>query len=367
MHILHLADTHLGYSAYYKTAADGLNQREVDVYAAFRQGVDYAIKHRPDLVIHAGDLFDTVRPTNRAISMALQQFIRLSEAGIPTVLISGNHETPKLRETGSVFRLFEHLEHIFPVYRGQYETFEFGDLLVHAVPHCPTGEGLKKGLEELTPVEGKVNLLTLHVGISGIKEFRTGDFNEQVIPTGYLSSDFDYIALGHYHRSCQVSDNAYYAGSIEHLSFKEADDAKGVLTINTEGPEVAFLPLPVRPMLDLATIDCSHMNGEAVTQHIIDSLQATEIEGAVVRVVLKDIPRNVYKGLDVHTIRTVAAPALHFEIAHDIKELKHELASTGRIGSLVDEWKEYMARVAVEGNKKVLEQLALQYLSEASS
>ena len=364
MHILHLADTHLGYAAYYKTATDGLNQREVDVYAAFRQAVDYALDHRPDLVVYAGDLFDTVRPTNRAINVALQQFIRLSKAAIPTVIISGNHETPKLRETGSVFRIFEHLDHIFPVYQGRYEKVELGDLLVHAIPHCPSGDDLKRNLEELAPSKGKFNLLTLHVGVSGIKEFRTGDFNEQVIPTGHLSSNFDYIALGHYHRYCQVTDNAYYAGSTEHLSFKEAGESKGIIKIDTDGTGASFLPLEVRSMLDLGTIDCSVLKAEAITQTIIDSLQGSDIKGAVVRVVLKSIPRNVYKGLDFHHIRTAAAPALHFEISHELKELEQDLASTGRIGPLVDEWKRYMAKVAVEEDKNELEQLALQYLSE---
>ncbi|RLF47403.1 MAG: exonuclease SbcCD subunit D, partial [Thermoplasmata archaeon] len=66
MKILHVADTHIGYSAYHKVNESGLNQREVDVYNAFEQFVDYAVEKKPDLIVHSGDLFDTVRPTNRA-------------------------------------------------------------------------------------------------------------------------------------------------------------------------------------------------------------------------------------------------------------------------------------------------------------
>ena len=92
MKILHIADTHLGYSAYRKETEEGINQREVDVYDAFKQFVDYAVKSKPDLIIHAGDLFDSVRPNNRAITFAIQQILRLSKQGIPSVLIAGNHE-----------------------------------------------------------------------------------------------------------------------------------------------------------------------------------------------------------------------------------------------------------------------------------
>ena len=84
MKILHVADTHLGYSAYHKIAENGINQREMDTYNAFREFIDYAIQSKPDLIIHAGDLFDSIRPSNRAIYFALSQMLRLSEAGIPT-------------------------------------------------------------------------------------------------------------------------------------------------------------------------------------------------------------------------------------------------------------------------------------------
>jgi len=364
MRILHLADTHLGYSAYHKTADNGLNQREVDVYDAFRRAVDYALHREPDLVVHAGDLFDTVRPTNRAINVALEELLRLSRAGIPTVIVSGNHETPKLRETGSVFRIFEHLDHIYPVYRGRYETLEFGEVTVHAIPHCSTGEGLRQNLEALAPAEGRFNLLLLHVGVSGIREFRTGDFNEQVIPTGYLSPDFDYIALGHYHRQCPVTDNAYYAGSIEHLSFKEAGEEKGLMEIDTRGPEVSFVPLPVRPMLDLGALDCSSLSAEEITRQVTRRLQETEVEGAVVRIILKSISRSTYKGLDFPAIRRAASPTLHFEFPHELKELEQELVSRGRIGSLAEEWRRYLDQAAVEEDKEELEALALRYLTE---
>ncbi|MCJ7697957.1 MAG: DNA repair exonuclease [Thermoplasmata archaeon] len=119
MKVLHLADTHLGYSAYRKVTEEGVNQREIDVYDAFTQCIDYAVKTKPDLVLHAGDLFDSVRPTNRAITVAVQQILRLSKENIPFIVISGNHETPKLKETGNIFSIFEHLDHVYPIHNNR--------------------------------------------------------------------------------------------------------------------------------------------------------------------------------------------------------------------------------------------------------
>ena len=88
MKIFHLADTHLGYSAYRKVSPDTrLNQREIDVFNVFEEFVDTALNNKPDLIIHAGDLFDSVRPSNRAIAFAVRQLLRISTAKIPMVII----------------------------------------------------------------------------------------------------------------------------------------------------------------------------------------------------------------------------------------------------------------------------------------
>ncbi len=51
--------------------------------------VDSLLSKRPDVVLHSGDLFDSVRPSNRALSVVLEQLLRLSEAKHPGVLIAG--------------------------------------------------------------------------------------------------------------------------------------------------------------------------------------------------------------------------------------------------------------------------------------
>ncbi|MCG7841375.1 MAG: metallophosphoesterase, partial [Methanomassiliicoccales archaeon] len=91
MRIAHIADTHVGFSAYRRSdPGSGINQREIDIYQAFVRQIDSVVKVRPDLVLHAGDLFDSVRPSNRALSVVLEQLLRLSDENIPIMLIAGN-------------------------------------------------------------------------------------------------------------------------------------------------------------------------------------------------------------------------------------------------------------------------------------
>ena len=363
MKIFHVSDTHLGYSAYHKISADGLNQREIDVYNSFEQFVNYSIEKRPDLIIHSGDFFDSVRPTNRAIVFAIKQLLRISEAKIPFIVISGNHETPKLRETGSILKIFEHLPYVYPVYMGKLEEIEIGDAVIHAIPHCFSNDELKKNIEYLNLRKDFLNILTMHVGIVGVKEFRLGDFNEQIIPSGYLSKDFDYIALGHYHKAIGVTENAYYAGSTEHFSFKEAGEIKGFYEVNiSDDLKIDFIPLRVRGMIDLGKIDCSEIPAEKITDEFLRRIKENDIREKIARIEFRRISREKYKMLDWEKIKTAISPALHFEISQEFLEVENIKGRT-KIGSIEEEWREYINQLSIK-EKEEIEKTALKYLEE---
>ena len=109
MKIVHLADTHLGYRALpgIQDPNEGINQRQADVFQTWREAIEKAVELKPDAVIHAGDLFDSSRPAPRSLAEALDGFALLRDAGIPAVVIAGNHEAPRFRSGGSVFQILE--------------------------------------------------------------------------------------------------------------------------------------------------------------------------------------------------------------------------------------------------------------------
>ncbi len=388
MKIFHLADTHLGFSAYNKLDPDsGLNQREVDFYNAFKEFVDLAIEQKPDLILHAGDFFDSVRPTNRAISYALDQLLRLSQAEIPIVLISGNHETPRLRETGSVFRLFEHLEHVFPVYKGRYECLEFPnfELMVHCVPHCMDPELLKESLEQLVPdPDTRFNIAILHGAVVGVTAFHAGEFNEQEVQSGYLRQGFDYIALGHYHEFCKVDENAYYSGSTERVNFLETTHAKkGFIELNLDDakdhnkndhmeesyPKPIIHELGTRPMLDLQPVDCSLLDRTRIGQEILHRLGSVEPEEKILRLKIKNLPMEVYRSLDFNQFRKLTSTALHFELQYEVCRDDSEVqAPDVKFEVLGNEFRTFIANEPVERlDKDKLALLGLDYLTRAGA
>jgi exonuclease SbcD len=371
MRILHLADTHLGFSAYRKVTEEGINQRELDVYKVFEEFIDYALEVQPDLVVHAGDLFDAVRPNNRAITFSLHQLLRLSQRGIPIVMIAGNHEHPKLRETGHIFSIFEHLENVYPIYQERYETVTIESrkesLTVHALPQCNSLQEFNKGLRELTPSnESTYNLLLVHGAVTGVKAFSMNEFNELIIPTKTLHADFDYMALGHYHKYTQLSERAYYAGSTECLTFTDANDKKGFIDLELQGKNLTaqFMTLGSRPMVEIAPIPCSHLQLDEIMSKIKQTVREVQPKDKTVRITLEDIPQQLYRSLDFAEIRKLSSDAIHFEIkAMMTKDEGVRSHTSSKIDALVNEFEHYLEQLQLE-DKETLLKLGIGYIEK---
>ncbi|MGB2729081.1 MAG: DNA repair exonuclease [Halobacteriota archaeon] len=373
--IFHLADTHIGYSAYRRIdEATGLNQREVDTYETFKQFVDFSLKERPDVILHAGDLFDSIRPTNRAISFVLSQIIRLSDVGIPFIAISGNHETPRLKETGSVFSLFEHIPAVYVVYENKYELIEIDDLRIHAIPHCDDIEGEKKKMKlnnSDSDSDNAFNIALLHASVLGAGQsvFMMGEFNEQIVNIDDLTN-FDYLALGHFHRCTKVRESAYYAGSSERFSFNEVNDDKGFLEVrlSEEGEkEVVFHELRTREMADLVPIVCSSLDEHEIKSTIKHRIQECGPQDKVVRLKVQDIPMHVYHSLDFDELKRLTRSAVHFEIKYEFLS-DNELLSAEHpaFRSLHTEFERFIRKYTIGAHidKARVKELGLKYMQE---
>jgi len=365
MKIIHFSDTHLGHGDY--TAIDPeseLNQREIDIYKVFREIIDYIIEAKPDLVIHAGDLFDNIRPSNKAISEALEQFARLSKADIPTVIIAGNHSTPRQRSKETIFKILDYFENIYPIYGGKYKKIIIGDCAIHAIPHTYSDQDLEENVRIAKPDKNyEYNILVTHGVIRGIKEASWGEFKEQTIPDNILHSDFDYIALGHLHSCQEISKNAYYSGSPERLSFNEANQKKYFLEINLKTKSVRKIPTNTREMKVFDSIDCEKLTPEQVIESIQSRLE-NQTEGKIIRMTFDNIPRHVYSSLDHQKIHELTKNSTHFEpVFHFKDEDSTGGSSTSIIGTLDEEFETFLKKKEITGKEFTeLRTLGLEYL-----
>src|SRR5204862_7951706 len=107
-------------------------------------GVGRALELEPDGSLWLGDGFDPPRPTYRTFAHVLAGLQRLVDAGIPGVAISGNHDTPRVRGTGSPY---DALERVFPsvtfAWRMEAVAVDLAGVRVHAVPQTLSVDTLK--------------------------------------------------------------------------------------------------------------------------------------------------------------------------------------------------------------------------------
>jgi len=371
MKILHVADTHLGFSAYRKVTAENINQREMDNYNAFKQFVDYAIKSKPDLILHAGDLFDSVRPNNRAITFAIRQILRLSKQGISFVVIAGNHEHPKLKETGHIFSIFDHIDNVYPVYKAKYETLSLvmkkEKITIHALPQTSSKDDFNDNLDKINPdPTSDYNVFITHGSVKGIKEFTMDEFNELIIPEGFINSNFDYIALGHYHKYTELSENAFYAGSTESFTFADAGDQKGFIEVELKDKKIKhnFVPLKNRIVVDPTSIKCLDLTLDEVMDKIKGKIVEINPKDKVFRIKLEDIASHIYRGIDFGEIKELSSDAVHYELKADlIKDGDSKLGESSKIDALALEFEIFINNQDIK-EKEMLLKLGIEYIGK---
>ena len=343
MRLVHLADLHLGFRQYQRLTPAGVNQREADVARSFARAVDKTVALRPDLVVIAGDVFHTVRPSNPAILHAFKQFTRLRLA-LPAariVMVAGNHDAPKTAETGCILRLFT--ECGVDVVDGAAQRLDFAelDLSVLAVPDVPGHQR-----PELVPDPARRwNVLLLHGEIADVfgSSRPAAERAAVEIPRDALRApEWDYVALGHYHVYREVEPNAYYSGSIDYTSFgawvELRDEAeagvpgKGIIERDLATGAHAFHPvgrsreLVELPRLRAAGMDAAQL--DAAVRAAVDAVPGG-IENKIVRLVADDVPRHVARDLDHKALREYRRRALHFQFEARRPDPTHRAASGG--------------------------------------
>jgi len=317
MHLIHIADTHLGLAAFNRLDPEsGMNLREKQVYDNFLSAIDVIIKEKPDVLVHAGDLFDVVKPKTRAYTTVLEALDRLHTAGIPFIVIAGNHSMVKTRYTTSPYEVLTyHPSRITAAYKFRYEKVEIGDTVFHLIPNMLRVEDYRTAFDQIEMSGSCNNVLVTHGLATAIRDKRLATVAEHELDSTILSDKFDYIALGHYHRQCRITDNAWYSGSVEYLTYGEIGDEKGGLVVDPSRHEVCHLPLPCTPMVDLGTVPCEGVHPKDITGEIVGRIMRMQVPAqAMVQVTLDSMSREHGKGIDMKDLSCMRDQLLDLKI-----------------------------------------------------
>lgn len=368
MKVVGLGDAHLGRSYYPFTTPDGVNQRERDFEVSFEAAVELSLAQEPDLFVWLGDIFDHPRPTYRSYRVAQRAMARIREHGIPLVVITGNHDTPRLPGTGSPYSaLADTFADVSFAHRMAYESFDFPGLRVHAVPQTLTVEAALEGLAQADANRSgdRTNLLLTHPRVPQV-EPKHADINEIQVDAGLLRSDL--VLLGHYHFFTAVDEHkgVWYAGSTDTFSYADSpEEAKGIVVLDTDTGDCRHVPLTgQRPLLTLDTVHALGLSPAEVQSAVLQRA-ATVPEGAVARLYLDEIDPEAYRLLDREAVREASGGALLLKLEPRFHDTQTRV-DLPELASLPAQWGAYVNEQDLAGfDRDRIRNLGDDYLSRA--
>ena len=392
MKLAHLADLHLGFRQFDRQTPKGTNQREADVAEAFRRAVDDMLEQKPELIVMAGDIFHSVRPTNAAILFFFRELHRL-RTGLPAspiVAIAGEHDTPRSTETGTILRLYEALGVEVAIEEPRRIVLPKLDCAVLAVPQQALAQANRPALRPETGGP-TINVLLTHGVYGGLGEERgTLEYGGALLSRELLAPEkWDYIALGHYHTAQSVATNAWYSGSLEYLppnpwgqlqdeaahrgKGKKERVGKGYLLVELPGARVTFRAVaPARKHIDLPPIQGTGLNAKELDAQIAERVKGAKIDDQIVRLLVWNVDRATARDLDHAAIRTYKARALNFQLDLRRPDAPRVVGTSGagvKRQTLNETVRDFLGRrpLDAELNRETFVKLGVEYLESAAS
>jgi DNA repair protein SbcD/Mre11 len=360
MKFIHFADLHLGVEAYgHVNPESGLSSRLEDFLRALDRLVDFALAERVDLVLFCGDAYKTREPSQTQQREFAKRIKRLSEGGIPLFMVTGNHDLPNALGRATATEIFDTLSvpNVYVVNKPGIHRVSTpsGEVQIATLPwvrrsallaredtknldFAQINERLQQVLtgviaQQAAQIDPSLPaLLAAHVWVLnaklGTEKSMSIGQEHMLLLSSVANPVFDYVALGHIHRS-QVLNEApptVYSGSLERLDFGDENDEKGFYLINI-GPDQStgrrrtsyeFHPVEARRFFTLRVeIQETDMDPNAIVfLKIMDNLD--NIKDAIVRLEIS-LPASLSTKLRDNEIRGLAKTAYYLNISREVR------------------------------------------------
>ena len=269
MKLIHLSDLHIGKRVNEVSMID-------DQEYILQQILRIIDEEKGDAVLIAGDVYDKSVPSAEAVTLFDDFLCELAQRKVPTLIISGNHDSPERLAFGN--RLMEESGiHISPVYDGSVSTItlsdEHGDVdfwllpflkPAHVKRYFPDADiesytdACRVAVEHMGIDTTIRNVLLTHQFVTGASTCESEEISVGGSDNVEASvfADFDYVALGHIHGPQNIGTNKIrYCGTPLKYSFSEEHHHKCVTVVNLNAKGELNLELrPLTPKHDLRSI-----------------------------------------------------------------------------------------------------------------
>lgn len=298
MKILHTSDWHLGRSLYSK------KERQNEHRAFFEWLLSIIKEHAVDLLLVAGDVFDTASPSSASQKMYYEFLVKVRNAGCGNVIVvGGNHDSPSFLNAPKDILSALHVSVIGNACEeidDQVILVKDDDgnplMIVCGVPFLRErdisrftegenysdrskriNEAVKRHYETIAEKAEKLRgqlgkavpiVATGHLSVAGgrrndddgVRETYIGAI--EAVGSDIFSETFDYVALGHYHIPSVIKNHIRYCGSPIPMGFSEAEQKKCVYIVDFANEKrIETVEIPVFQKLVSIVGDKNHIAG----------------------------------------------------------------------------------------------------------
>jgi exonuclease SbcD len=319
---MHFADTHFGVELYGRHDPEtGLNSRLQDFRKSLNCAVDHALEAGVHLALFAGDAYKTRDPRQTDQREFAGCIRRLTDRGVPVVLLTGNHDMPAIRGRAHAIEIYRTLgvTNVHVLNRPELLTVETtaGPVRIAPMPYLIKGYSVAREefqgktldqtramLEDLyiqyieqmaqqvlDASDDVPTVLLGHFWANGatLSSWQKSyfDINEPQVPLSALTNTaFDYVALGHIHKHQDLNRHSkppvVYCGSPDRIDFGERDETKGYVLVELRkgGAEYKHVELDSsRSLLDI-DVDATDDNP---TETILQAIARHSLRDAIVK------------------------------------------------------------------------------------
>ncbi len=348
LQLIHVSDIHFGSGEGHGSInpQTGLNIRFEDFVAALHKTVQYAIDIEADVFLFSGDAYKTANPEPIYQKMFAAQLKRLSDSGIKTILLVGNHDQI-LRATDShsmsvfqslsipgVITIDKPMAMTIETKRGQfqliglphitrhqlmtmekYRQFGAADIDRHLVKQVTdTLNDYYSKLDPSLPTAVTAHM-TVDRAVAGIEQELLVGYTLTFPDDIFVNDKIDYVALGHVHKHQVIRRSnpaVVYAGSLERVDFGEEKEDKGFVHVHLSrrNTRYTFQSINPRPF-----VTCNLNLTQAIDPNkaMLDALARCLIPGCVLRI-RYTINQDQLAQLDEKAIKQAAASALSLRL-----------------------------------------------------
>lgn len=349
--LLHFADAHIDMANYGRhDPVSGLPMRVMDFLKSLDEIVQTALDERVDLVIFAGDAYKDRSPAPTFQREWDQRIMRLSQAGIMTILLTGNHDISPSTGRAHAIHEFESLDvpHVkvaskptlllpkdldgLPVqvlcipWLSQVDFYDFSE----SADNTPNKindyiqRQLNQKIENISSVIDPAIplILAAHVSIEGVEygsERLANISKDFVLDRKFVTNPiFDYTGLGHIHKSQDLNEGhhppAIYPGSIERVDFGEEKEKKFFIVAEVEKGHTDVHKKELKHIRPFITRRVTLDNPDQVNTQIMEAMPAPEkLKDAIVRIIL-EYPEEFEPLINDSEIRSLGESAFEFQV-----------------------------------------------------